>query len=96
MDKQIELLKLVNKSVLFNNELYKIFKVSRIYIYALKYKKQKELIVNDDILTYTFGKQHIYSSFKNEFEKTYTKIYVSVFNNYTVLNNTQIQRKYIL
>ena len=45
------------------------------------------------MLTYTFGKQHIYSSFKNEFEKTYTKIYVSVFNNYTVLNNDTDTKK---
>ena len=64
-----------------------IFKLSRIYIYGFKYNKQKELIVNDDILTYTFGKQHIYSAFKNELENTHTKILVSTFNNYTVLNN---------
>ena len=36
---------------------------------------------------YTFGKQHIYNAFKNELENTHTKILVSVFNNYTVLNN---------
>ena len=41
MDKQIELLNLVNKIVLFNNELYKIFKLSRIYIYAFKYKNKR-------------------------------------------------------
>ena len=69
MDKKIELLDVVNKIVLFlNNELYKMIKLSRKNIYAFKYKKQKELIVNDDILTYTFGKQHIYSAFKNELE----------------------------
>ena len=39
------------------------------------------------LLTYTFGKQHIYSSFKNELENTHTQILVSIFNNYTVLNN---------
>ena len=78
MDKKFELLNLVNKSVLFNNELYKIFKLSRIFIYALKYKEKKELIVNDDILTYTFGKQHIYSAFKNELDNYQIK-YISFF-----------------
>ena len=87
MDKKIELLNLVNKIVIFNNELYKIFKLSRIYIYAYKYKKQKELIVPNGILTYTFGKQHIYSAFKNEFDNYQIKILVLTFNNYTILNN---------
>ena len=87
MDKKIELLNLVNKIVIFNNEIYKIFKLSRIYIYGFKYNKQKELIVNDDILTYTFGKQHIYSAFKNELDNYQIKVLVSIFNNYTVLNN---------
>ena len=87
MDKKIELLNLVNKIVIFNNELYKIFKLSRIYIYAYKYKKQNELIVPNDILTYTFGKQHIYNAFKNEFDNYQIKILVSSFNNYTILNN---------
>ena len=45
---------------------------------------------------YTFGKQHIYNAFKNELENTYTKILVSVFNNYTVLNNhTDVEYIYI-
>ena len=87
MDKQIELLNLVHKIVLFSNEIYKIFKLSRIYIYGFKYIKQKALIVRDDILTYTFGKQHIYSSFKNQLDNKPTKILVSIFNKYTVLNN---------
>ena len=34
MDKQIELLNFVNKIVLFNVESYKIFKLSRIYIFT--------------------------------------------------------------
>jgi hypothetical protein len=81
------LLDIVNKNVLYNNKLFKIFKLSRVYIYAFKYIKQKELIVNDDILTYTFGKQHIYSSYKNELDNYQIKILVSSFYNYVVLNN---------
>ena len=81
------MLDIVNKNVLYNNELFKIFKLSRVYIYAFKYIKQKELIVNDDILTYTFGKQHIYSSYKNELDNYQIKILVSSFYNYVVLNN---------
>ena len=81
------MLDIVNKNVLYNNELFKIFKLSRVYIYAFKYIKQKELIVNDDILTYTFGKQHIYSSYKNELDNYQIKILVSSFYNYVVLND---------
>ena len=80
MDKQIELLNLVYKTVSFNNELYKIVKLSRIYIYGLKYMKQKELILTDDILTYTFGKKHIYAAFKNELDNKHTKILKSIFD----------------
>ena len=39
MDKKKKMLDLVNKNVLFNNEIYKIFKLSSIYIYGFKYKK---------------------------------------------------------
>ena len=53
---------------------------------VLKYIKQKELIVSDEILTHTFGKQHIYSAFKNELDNKPTKILISIFT-YKVLNN---------
>ena len=39
------------------------------------------------ILTYTFGQKHIDSAFENQLENKHTKILVSIFDKYTVLNN---------
>ena len=81
------LLNLLNKNIVFENKIYKIVKLSRIYIYGLQYKTDQQLVLNNDILLHTLGNKHIYNSFLNELEQTPIKINRSNFYNYKVLND---------
>ena len=73
------LLNLINKNIVFENKIYKIVKLSRIYIYGLEYKTDQQLVLNNDILLHTLGNKHIYNSFLNELEQTPIKINRSKF-----------------
>ena len=76
------LLNLINKNILFENKMYKIVKLSRIYIYGLQYKTDKQLVLNDDILLHSIGnKQFLQVIFKRIRTKP-TKFSISNFNNY--------------
>ena len=81
------LLNLLNKNIVFDNKIYKIVKLSRIYIYGLEYKTDQQLVLNNDILLHTLGNKHIYNSFLNELEQTPTKFNGANFFDYTVLND---------
>ena len=81
------LLNLINKNIVFENKIYKIVKLSQIYIYGLEYKTYQQLVLNNDILLHTLGNKHIYNSFLNELEQTPIKINRSNFFDYTVLDD---------
>ena len=81
------LLNLLNNNIVFKNKIYKIVKLSRIYIYGLQYKTDQQLVLNNDILLHTLGNKHIYNSFLNELEQTTIKFNRTNFFNYTVLND---------
>ena len=40
------LLNLLNKNIVFENNIYKVIKLSRIYIYRLQYKTDQQLVFN--------------------------------------------------
>ena len=57
------LLNLINKNIVFENKIYKIVKLSRIYIYGLEYKTDQQLVLNNDILLHRKENKKFYSSF---------------------------------
>ena len=87
MRNNTQYLELFNKNIVFDNNIYKIIKVSSIYIYGLQYIHDKQLILCDDVVFYSFGDKHLYTSFKNEFEDKTTKIKISIFYNYRILDD---------
>ena len=50
MNKETEYLNLFNKNIVFDNKIYKVIKISSIYVYGLQYIQNKELILCDDVL----------------------------------------------
>ena len=84
MQTQIELLNIIGCLVLFENDIYKIDRVTRCFIYAYKYKSKNKLIFNDAITFYS-NKSHTNNCFKNELEKKTTKSKINNFIcNYTI------------
>ena len=87
MQTQIELLNIIGCLVLFENDIYKIDRVTRCFIYAYKYKTKNKLILNDAVTFYP-GESHTYNCFLNELEKKTTKIKIGIFiYNYTILGS---------
>ena len=87
MRNNTQYLELFNKNIVFDNNIYKIIKVSSIYIYGLQYIHDKQLILCDDVVFYSFGDKHLYTSFKNDLQDKPTKIKISSFYNYHVLDD---------
>ena len=50
LNKLLELSQLINKTVFFEGELYKIFKVNSVYIYGYNYEIDNELSINNNII----------------------------------------------
>ena len=96
MQTQLELLNIIGCLVLFENDIYKIDRVTRCFIYAYKYKTKNKLILNDAVTFYP-GKSHIYNCFLNHLENKTTKIKISKFiYNYFILSpNIDIANIYI-
>ena len=87
MNKNNEYLNLFNKNIVFDNKIYKVIKLSKIYVYGLQYIQNKELILCDDVLFYSFGETHVYNSFFNELQNKPTKLKISQFYNYRILDD---------
>ena len=49
LDKLLELSQLINKTVFFEGDLYKILKVNTIYIYGYNYEVDNELSIDNNI-----------------------------------------------
>ena len=49
LNKLLELSQLINKTVFFENELYKVMKVNTVYIYGHNYELDNELSINNNI-----------------------------------------------
>ena len=79
MRNNTQYLELFNKNIVFDNNIYKIIKVSSIYIYGLQYIHDKQLILCDDVLFYSFEDKHFYTSFKNDLQDKPTKIKITSF-----------------
>ena len=96
MQTQIELFNIIGCLVLFENDIYKINRVTRCFIYAYKYKTKNKLILNDAVTFYP-GESHIYNCFLNELENKTTKIKIGIFiYNYTILgSNIDVSNIYI-
>ena len=87
MNKKTEYLNLFNKNIVFDNKIYKVIKISSIYVYGLQYTQDKQLILCDDVIFYSFGDKHLYNSFKNELQNKPTKLKISQFYNYRILDD---------
>ena len=59
MQNQLELSNIIGDLVLFENDIYKIDRVTQCFVYAYKYKTKNKLILND-ANTFCSGESHIY------------------------------------
>ena len=50
LDELLELSQLINKTVFFEGELYKIIKVNTVYIYGNNYVLDNELSINNNVV----------------------------------------------
>jgi hypothetical protein len=69
----------IDKIVLFKDNIYLIKEYSSLYIYGYKYKINKEVILNNDVVYYTIGQSISYKSFLDVKETNKTKIKRSEF-----------------
>ena len=65
MQTQLELLNIIGGLVLFENDTYKINRITRCFIYAYKYKSKNKLILNDSITFYP-SESRTYNCFLKE------------------------------
>ena len=66
--------KLSNKLLFFDGNLYQIVRANMCNIYVKKYKIDKHIIIDTNILFYTICSAVIYTSFLNEFEERQEKL----------------------
>jgi hypothetical protein len=88
MNKEIKFLDLVNKTVVENNYIYKVIKVSSLYVYVKKYNLIKSLSLNDDC--------RIYKAFSNVIlNDEVIKLQAKIFK-YKIIDENRIENIYLV
>lgn len=89
---------LINKTVYYNGNLYKISHYNNIYIYVNEYEQDDELILNTDIIFMFYGTSQTYRHFNDKLIKQVkpNKIKISVFYGYIICNYENIKNYYYI
>ena len=97
LDKLLELSQLINKNVFFENELYKIFKVNTIYIYCYNYELDNELSIDNNIIFLSANdKPTIYEHYTNNILFGITKIKLSIFYDFKIIDIDKLSDTYLI
>ena len=97
LNKLLELSQLINKTVFFEGELYKIFKVNSVYIYGYNYEIDNELSINNNIIFLSSNDKHtIYKHYTNNILNGITKIKLSIFYDFKIIDIEKLSNIYFV
>jgi hypothetical protein len=87
LDELLELSQLINKTVFFEGELYKIIKVNTVYIYGNNYVLDNELSINNNVVFLSANnKATVYKHYTNNILYRITKIKLSIFYDFKIID----------
>ena len=97
LDKLLELSQLINKTVFFDGDLYKILKVNTVYIYGYNYELDNELSINNNIIFLSANdKPTIYKHYTNNILFGITKIKLSIFYDFKIIDIDKLSDTYFI
>ena len=97
LNKLLELSQLINKTVFFEGDLYKIFKVNSVYIYGYNYEIDNELSINNNIVFLSANdKPTIYKHYTNNILNGITKIKLSIFFDFKIIDIEKLSDIYFV
>jgi len=97
LDKLLELSQLINKTVFFDGDLYKIWKVNTVYIYGYNYELDNELSINNNIVFLSANdKPTIYKHYTNNILFGITKIKLSIFYDFKIIDIDKLSDTYFI
>ena len=97
LNKLLELSQLINKTVFFDGDLYKIWKVSTVYIYGYNYELDNELSIDNNIIFLsTNDKPTIYKHYTNNILFGITKIKLSIFYDFKIIDIDKLSYTYLI
>ena len=97
LNKLLELSHLINKTVFFENEMYKILKVNTVYIYGYNYELDNELSINNNIVFLSANdKPTIYKHYTNNILFGITKIKLSIFYDFKIIDIDKLSDIYFI
>ena len=97
LNKILELNQLINKTVFFQGELYKIYKVNTVYIYGDNYEIDNEISINNNIIFLSLNaKPTIYKHYTNNILYGITKIKLSIFFDFKIIDIEKLSDIYFV